>query len=534
MTSASSSRRRAVGGALAGAVVLAALACQREAKRPSAAAAVDRDPRPYTPWHRRDEPMPFPTVEWYWQDLLAVAPAPEPLPADADAAQRIGAAFERVAQIDPIRTEEELPALVEDARRDPAALLAGLDDARDEVRFAAARTMLRLMTATDRCVPQRLVAAAGAHLRDASDEVALIHLETIARSGFPWTQPLLLKVFGKVDNHRLTVLRIRAAAKLVEARCYGGVPLLIKALKEQTSLQDDVNREWDASLQTAWWKEEAIDGIAAASGGDRFGHSPDASDDDQVASVRRIEQWWAGEHEALWSAAPPLDDPALVERIETLILAFGTFQIRNVDNAGFILAGLGPKVAPRLFEALHGSSFMIRRHVLAVLAELVQLVPAAERARYVDEVKSGLSDPDVAIRVRSLEVIGNSRLELALPIVEKALTPGEDGVAETALRLLATWRAPRARSVLEHFAASLAHDHPLRIPAEAARLAAGDLEGLDRYLQLLGPEKTPDARAQLYLSWILDNDGLADAKTPEDRRRALQRIETEIRNRAKQ
>jgi hypothetical protein len=196
-----------------------------------------------------------------------------------------------------------------------------------------------------------------------------------------------------------------------------------------------------------------------------------------------------------------------------MILAFGTFQIRNVDNAGFILAGLGPKVAPRLFEALHGSSFMIRRHVLAVLAELVQLVPAAERVRYVDEVKSGLSDPDVAIRVRSLEVIGNSRLELALPIVEKALAPGEDGVAETALRLLATWRAPRARSVLEHFAASLAHDHPLRIPAEAARLAAGDLEGLDRYLQLLGPEKTPDARAQLYLSWILDNDGLADAKT---------------------
>jgi hypothetical protein len=88
--------------------------------------------------------------------------------------------------------------------------------------------------------------------------------------------------------------------------------------------------------------------------------------------------------------------------------------------------------------------------------------------------------------------------------------------------------------VLEHFAGSLAPDHPLRVPAEAARLAAGDLEGLDRYLQLLGPDRAPDARAQLYLSWILETDGLADARTPEDRRRALQRIETEIRNRAKQ
>jgi len=533
MTTASSSRRRAVGGALAAAVALGAVACHREEKRP-ASAAVDRDTRPYTPWHRKEEPLPFPKVEWFWQDLLAEAPSPEPLPTDDEARARIAATFERVAQLEPIRSEDELPELVADGRRDPAALLAGLDDTRAEVRYAVARAMLRLLTSSERCVPQRIVAAAAGHLRDASDEVALTHLETIARSGFAWTQPLLLKVFGKVDNHRLTVLRIRAAAKLAEARCYGGVPVMIKALKEQTSIQDDVNREWDASLQTAWWKEEAIDGIASAAGGDRFGHSPDASDADQVASVRRIEKWWNERRVELWSKAPPIEDPALVDRIKTLILAFGTFQIRNVDNSGFILAGLGPRVAPYLFEALHDSSFMIRRHVLAVLGDLVTMVPDSERAHYVDEVKAGLSDPDVAIRVRSLEVIGNSRLESALPIVESALTPGESGLAETALHLLSTWRAPRARSVLEHFAASLAPDHPLRVPAEAARLAAGDLEGLDRYLQLLGQDRAPDARAQLYLSWILETDGLADARTPEDRRRALQRIETEIRNRAKQ
>src|SRR5262245_54207082 len=120
MTVASSSRRRAVHAALACGVVLGALACRREPKRPVVPASENvRDNRPYRPWHGRDEPLPFPQVEWFWQDLLAIAPAPEPMPADAEAAARIGAAFERVAGIDPVRTEDELPALVADARRDP-------------------------------------------------------------------------------------------------------------------------------------------------------------------------------------------------------------------------------------------------------------------------------------------------------------------------------------------------------------------------------------------------------------------------------
>src|SRR5262249_49187902 len=139
------------------------------------------------------------------------------------------------------------------------------------------------------------------------------------------------------------------------------------------------------------------DGIAAAARGERFGHSPDASDADQVASIRRIEKWWSEQRETLWSQAPALDDQELVARVRAMILAFGTFQIRNVDNAGFILVGLGPKVAPLLFEALHGSSFMVRRHVLAVLSQLVELVPVAARGRFVEEARGGLSDPDPAI-----------------------------------------------------------------------------------------------------------------------------------------
>src|SRR5262245_32769695 len=215
---------RAVAGfARAGAVALAACgaACQRGRV---AAPPVDEDPRPFTPWHARDAPSPFPKTEWYWQELLASAPAPEPLPADAESATRLREAFDRVASRGPLDAEEELDAMVVLARHDLATLLGALDDGRREVRFAAARVVLRLFLSETPVAPQRLVEAAARHLRDSIDEVALLHLETVARSRYPWTTPLLLRNFGLVDNHHLVVLRIRAAAKLVERHNYAGVP----------------------------------------------------------------------------------------------------------------------------------------------------------------------------------------------------------------------------------------------------------------------------------------------------------------------
>src|SRR5262249_52939261 len=136
------------------------------------------------------------------------------------------------------------------------------------------------------------------------------------------------------------------------------------------------------------------------------------------------------------------------------------------------------------------------------------------------------------IRVRSLEVIGNSRLPASGTELREALDSRDAALSETALRLLSRWRTPEARAMLEGFERSLTADDPLRIPAQAARLAAGDLQGLADYLQLLGADQTPDPRARLYLSWIVEIDGLAEAKTSAERRQALERIEAEIRTRA--
>jgi hypothetical protein len=161
----------------------------------------------------------------------------------------------------------------------------------------------------------------------------------------------------------------------------------------------------------------------------------------------------------------------------------------------------------------------------------VELVPVAERARYVEEARGGLSDPDSAIRVRSLEVIGKSRLPGVETDLRKALDPRDEALAETALHLLSAWRTPEARAMLEEFERKLPADASLRMPVQAARIAAGDPRGLAAYLQLLGPERTPDPRAQLYLSWVVESDGLAEAKTSAERRQALERIEAEIRTR---
>jgi hypothetical protein len=518
------------------AALLGATACDRHVAPPKRAApSAPRDTRPFTPWHAAGEPLPFPATEWYWQDLFAAAPAPEPLGTDPDAAREIAAAFERIAKLDVLASEAELPALVDLAHRDLAALLAAEDDPRREVRYAAARVALRLMAPAEGAppcpFPQRLVEAAARHLRDRGDEVALLHLETIARGHYPWMWPILLKTFGKVDNHRLTVLRVRAAADLARQGCYGGIPLLIKVLKEGTSIQDDVNREWDTSLQVAWWKEEAIAGIEAVAHDD-FGHSPDASDAAQVAAVRRIEAWWAANRVALWAARPLPDDPELQRRIRMLILAFGTFQLRNVDNAAFLLTGLGPQVAPTLFEALPGSNFRIRHHLLGVIAALCDDAAPAVRETWLAKLVPLQDDPDESVRLRTLEAIGATRIPAALPHLEAALRPEEAARCETALHQLSLQEPQAARRVLQEFATKLPQGHLLATPLAAARLRAGDLAPLPDYLARLSGQAGSDARAQLYLSWIVDVDELSDAKDPTERAKALSRLEAAIRARA--
>jgi hypothetical protein len=304
------------------------------------------------------------------------------------------------------------------------------------------------------------------------------------------------------------------------------MPLFLKILKEQTPLQDDVAREWQTSLRTAWWKEEALAGVELLTGS-RFDYSPDATPIQQVQSIGQIEAWWDEHKVECWQDVADYDDPAVVLRIQQLILALGTFQLRNVDNALFLLEKMGPPVAPFLFAALADSCFPIRRHCLEVLERLMPLLPYPEKARWIRKLEALLEDENPRIRERAVVTIGAAQIPIARDLLTAALEK-EHAVAESALMSLSRYETPEARQVLEEFAEDLVPEHALWLPTQAARLACGDLTPLELFLQELARQDAGGSRAALYLAWIVEVDELA---TADDRAAAVERIGQQIRQR---
>ena len=485
----------------------------------------------FTPWHDRDEASPYPAEgQWYFTHRLSQAPeAAELAMVEADDVLLTQALSDFVG-LSPLDTEDRVEELVEVAARSPRTLDALLDHEDGDVRWAAARLLYRLVLESardeDAAAGGRLAALAARHLRDDSEEVSLLLLDCVAEAPVAWTTPRLVKTFGLFDNHSLVVLRARAAAHLLRRGSFGGMPLLLKILKEQTPLQENIKRDWNVSPRTAWWKEEALAGIEAIAG-ERFGSSPDASPAAQAEAVTRIEAWWEKERAALWSEQPALDDPQLLFHVRDLILALGTFQLRNVDNAEFILTRLGPPVAPHLLEAMQSgkSCAQVRRHCIEILKELMDDVPPGTRREWVDAMTVQLLDPDSRIAERALEAIGASLLPGVVPVLEERLHKGNAAEKELALRHLADNPAPEARQVLSGFLESLEEGDPLWIAAAAAHIASGSRNYLDRYLELLAGEDLRRARrASVYLSWIVEVDEFSTAEDAESRRSAVEAL----------
>ncbi len=487
----------------------------------------DRDAL-FTPWHRAEQPSPFPQgVQWHWRKRLSEPPAEDVPPDNPDAAAQLRAALPTLAGTEPLETEpllEEWEALASQA---PQTLIEFLDDPHRDVRYGCARLLFRLMTSGSPPIPNQLAAAAAKRLRDEADEVALLHLETLSHAPGPWPIPRLIKTFGRYDNHLRVVVRARAAMHLVKRGNYSGFPLFLKILKEQTSLQDDLNREWESSLRTAWWKEEALKGVVLAAGED-FGFSPDAIEPAQAASIRRIEEWWNENRQRLWEQSPAMEDPELVRRVQEIILAMGTFQLRNVDNAVFLLTQMGPPVAPWLFEALQGSNFQIRRHCLEILAALMPWATEATRREWLQELTGLLSEDDPALQVRVLNAIGASRLPEALSHLEQALLGGNPSHTEVAALQLANFSTAEARELLTKTGNRFAQDDPRWLPVTAARIRADDHGALEDFLDVLRGGGDGADRASIYLSWLVDTDDYGQARSTEERNREVERLRTEI------
>ena len=490
----------------------------------------------FAPWHAVEAPYPFPQDgEWFFRDLLAVPPrSVGGLTHEPESDARLRRAAGEAAVLGPVRGESVLDAHFEDARRSPATLSDLLEHDERDVRYAGARWLvrvadsLRLAALEGEAVQDSanaLAAVAGRHLRDEAEEVALLALEAFSRCPVEWTTLRLAKVFGKFDNEPPVVMRARASVELIRRGCYGGWPLLVKILKEQTRLQDDAGREWAISERTAWWKEEAMRGIRLVAGQD-FGFSPDASPGVQADSVERMLSWWQQHRVSVWESAAPLDDPLLREHLERVVLALGTFQLRNVDNAEFLLTTLGPPLAPLLLECIPpgAASTQIRRHCIEILGTWMELVGESTRRQWVTELTGPSQEADARIRIRALDAIGASLLPETVPVLEHELRSGGPEAMEVALFRLADNPSPTARTVLKTFHSELRPDQDAWLPATAALLKRGEAQLLEPYLGVLRENSRRSARASLYVAWFVPADRLAGALGEEARERAIEEL----------
>lgn len=485
----------------------------------------------FTPWHAASEPLPFPQGEqWYYRDRLSWPPVGLRVPEDEEAAARLTEGLEAIRGWPLLETEAALGELQADASRAPHALIAALDDGDRDMRWHAARLLHRCIPLVSADQRSLLASAAAMHLRDSAEEISLLHLESIARSALPWTTLRLLKCFGRYDNHPMVSVRARAAMHLAGRGYASGMDLMLRILKERTRLQDDIHRDFDPSLRTAWWKEEAIAGIALLAGQD-FGYSPDATVPEQERVIVEIERWWEDHRVLVWSRAPRLDDPELRRRVQEILLGMGTFQLRNVDNSVFLLTHLGPSAAPLVIEALRGSSFAIQHHCLDVLATWMTWVPVATREQWRELLVPFVADAaQPRLQEKALWAIGCSRLPSALPLLKSQLSAGP-GLGQVAIRSLGQDASPEARKVLVEFQATLDASDPLWLPTQAARIRAGDLAPLEDFLDLLRTEGPIADRASIYLAWLTDSDPFAEADNQEQREAAIAGIEAEIRSR---
>lgn len=273
------------------------------------------------------------------------------------------------------------------------------------------------------------------HLRDESTAVALLAVRGLGRLRVPWTLPRLLKEIGLVDAHPELIIRVEAAAAALRFANYAGVPLLLKVLKEHTALQDDRNREWAERVRIAFEKEEALRALVTLSGDD-FGYSPNASYDSQADACRRFDGWWSAHRQALWQAARPVADAGLLTVVADLVDGFDVFQIRTVDNARFLLIGLGPPILTPLLEQLGDPRVYVRTHLCEVIHGFGDLLGAADASRAVEALRPLLQDVDAAVRGEATRALGRLDAAPARELLLRALHDRDGSVRVIAIKAL--------------------------------------------------------------------------------------------------
>jgi HEAT repeat protein len=427
-------------------------------------------------------PPPLPGVaagerEWFWRDVLA-APLPgEPAP---DAAAR--AAPTAVARVDAL----------------DALLL---------VRAPSA------------------VGTAMAALRDPEEGVAVVAAHALGELGDRRAIPRLLAGIGPypVDYDVPLSVRVAEASALARLGNPAGVPLLLDVLAEHTALERPEHElQWTRTERMAFAQELALPGLLALAGTD-FGFHPMAPVPAREAAVAAARTWWEERRLSLWAAAP-LEAPGLVERARLIIAHLGAYQLRQIDNARFVLTGLGPGVVPHLREALDSPDDYVRVHALEVIERLAAVSDGKGRARLASIAGRPLLEDEVgAVAAQAARASGAVGSSDALVVALDRRTEPELRVA--IVDALGRTGLPAARERLLAFEGAAAAPLPpdLDVALQAALLALDCARDPQAFLDRLGSPDVELAFAALERLIVLTGSdcGVEPTRPPAERAAAL-------------
>jgi HEAT repeat protein len=373
--------------------------------------------------------------------------------------------------------------------RDVLAARLPNEAAPDEAVLSAASPVLRV-DALDALLAARApsaVSTAMAALRDPDTGVAIVAAHTLGELGDRRAIPRLLAGIGPypVDYDVPLTVRVAEAAALARLGSPAGVPLLLAVLAEHTALEVPArDRQWDRTNQMAFAQELALPGLLALAGTD-FGFHPMAPVPAREAAVAAARAWWDERRLALWAAAP-LDAPGLGERVELLIAHLGAYQLRQIDNARFVLAQLGPNVLPHLRTALDQPDDYVRVHALEVIERLAGVCDTKGRARLASIAgRPLLDDPVAAVAAQAARACGAAGSADAL-IVALDRRP-EPQVLVAIVDALGRTGLPAARERLAAFDRAAARPLPpdLEVALQAALLAVDCARDPGPLLELL-------------------------------------------------
>lgn len=452
--------------------------------------------------------------EWFWWQRLSAPPAsPSIQPSPAALVDDIKGIMDSVRDLAPLETAAAVDRLV--SYEDPAipAIETFLEDESRSVRWTAVQALGKLGS------PRPLLA----QLRDEWDALAIHALDQAALDLAPWTLPRLLKTLGPypVDFNPHLMVRVRVADLLIKAGNYSGVPFLIKVLGDNTPAEDP-DREWEKDPTLAWEKEEALK-ILVRLTGDDFTFHVDGPLPVQAEATHRFQRWWEGNRNALWSKAPPLDDPELRTWIEEIIHGLAAFQARNADGARYVLKMMGPPVFPYLAEAALNGDFYERFHSLDIIADLAPLA-GGQAAAWSEAIVPGLRDSAPAVRMKAAQALGHLGCEASLSALKAASRDDDADVRLKAAEAMGFIGGEQAMAYLEVLLKE-AGEVQLQVEAKAALLRASPAHA-DRFVdELLHPDAVHQEYAlQKLIDQYGDDFGFQVGAPLEERRAAADRF----------